>query len=158
MPQDRAAVLGVDGHRVDLVAVGELVSEVAQLAADPGGDHCPVVREEVRGRGAGGDLALAAGDVDADLGHGRTPSVRWSCGPRDRIDRRTPSSPAFRQTCCRGASAVSRGSGKAPPRRRLPASVKLPAGVADATGDDEDLDDTVENAAAVEVAASREGT
>jgi len=45
---------------------------------------------------------------------------------------------------------------KAPVRRRLPASVKLPAGVADTTGEDEDLDDTVEGVEAVEAAATPE--
>ena len=39
VPQDVAAVGAVDRHALDLVAVGELVGEVAQLAADPGGDH-----------------------------------------------------------------------------------------------------------------------
>ena len=107
VPQDRPAVGRVDRHRLDVVAVLEDVSQVAQLAADPGRDHRAVAVEDVRGRRAGGDLALAAGDVDAEVWH------RWSlhgvsCGPGDRIDRPRPISPAFRRDG-RAGGTVRRG-------------------------------------------------
>ena len=41
VPQDGQAVLGVDGHRLDDVAVGEDVGQVAQLAVDAGDDARP---------------------------------------------------------------------------------------------------------------------
>ena len=74
VPQDREAVARVDRDRLDLVAVAQLVRQVAQLAVDPGGYHRAVVGEEVgRSRARGhGPLGSVAGldDVDTQVGHG----------------------------------------------------------------------------------------
>ncbi len=48
--QDVEAVLAGDDDRLDLVAVGDRVGQVAQRAADPGGHHGTVAVEELRRR------------------------------------------------------------------------------------------------------------
>ncbi len=84
--QDVAAVLAVDGHALDHVAVGELVGEVAQVAGDPRGHDRGVVLEELPGLGTrrhGPLLTLTGVDEgDLDVGHGTAPcSCRVSgCG------------------------------------------------------------------------------
>ena len=118
VPQDRPAVGGVDRDRLDDVAVGQDVREVPQLAADPRGDHLPVALEDLRGRRAGGDLALAAVDGDAQVGHG---VLLWPGGgadPGDATDRGTPVSPAFRLRPRRAPRRRPRRRPAAPPRRR----------------------------------------
>ena len=71
--QDVAAVGAVDGHALDLVAVGELVGEVLELAADAGGDDVGVVAEELPGLGARRDRGLrtliGVDADDLDVGH-----------------------------------------------------------------------------------------
>jgi len=45
MTQNRKAVIGVDGDRVDLVRVGDLGREVAQFAIDAHGDDGSVGKQ-----------------------------------------------------------------------------------------------------------------
>jgi hypothetical protein len=58
VPEDVQAVRGADRDRLDLVAVGQLVRQVPQHAADAGGDDGPLALEEDGGRGARGHHAL----------------------------------------------------------------------------------------------------
>ncbi len=83
VPQDVEPVLLGRGHRLDGVAVGEDVGEVAELAVDPGDEDRPVVAEEVAGRRLLRHRSLASGDVDGDLGRHRSSScaVAVSTGP-----------------------------------------------------------------------------
>ena len=73
MPQDVAAVLAVDRDALDLVAVLELVGEVAQRAVDPGRDHGRVVGVQLPGLGARRDRPLltriGVGEDDLQVGH-----------------------------------------------------------------------------------------
>ena len=79
------AVLLRRGHRLDDVAVGQHVREVAQLAVDPGDEHAAVTLEQLAGGGLLRHRSLAPGDVDGDLGrHGGTPGGVGCGGPRGR--------------------------------------------------------------------------
>ena len=73
VPQDVAAVGGVDRDRLDHGTVGQLVREVAQLAVDPGRDHAGVVGEQLprlRARRHGPlSTLVCAGDDDFEVGH-----------------------------------------------------------------------------------------
>ena len=62
------AVLLGGGHRLDDVAVGEHVREVAQLAVDPRHQHTALALEQLAGGGLLRHRSLAPGDVDGDLG------------------------------------------------------------------------------------------
>ncbi|AIY17733.2 Serine phosphatase RsbU, regulator of sigma subunit [Pimelobacter simplex] len=77
VPQDVEAVGAVDGDPLDLVAVGELVGQVLELARDPCGDDVGVVPEQLPGLGARRDgrlLARIGGQYDdLDVGHGGAP-------------------------------------------------------------------------------------
>ena len=72
--QDVAAVGGVDGHALDLVAVLELVGEVAEDPAHARGDHVRVVGVQLPGLGARRDRPLltrvGVDEDDLDVGHG----------------------------------------------------------------------------------------
>ena len=65
------AVLLPRGHRLDDVAAGQHVREVAQLAVDPGDEHAAVTLEQLAGGGLLRHRSLAPGDVDGDLGRHR---------------------------------------------------------------------------------------
>ena len=66
--QHGEAVLAVDGHGLDDVAVGEHVEEVAQLAVDAGHDDgAASPSKSVAGRRLLRDRSLASGDGDGDL-------------------------------------------------------------------------------------------
>ncbi len=75
--QDVVAVLGVDGHGLYLVAVGELVGEVLEPTAHSGRDDVGLFAEQLPGLGARRDrllLARTGGDEgDLDVGHGPAP-------------------------------------------------------------------------------------
>ncbi len=58
VPQDVQTVGGAELDRLDLVAVGERMGEIAQLTADPGGHDGALALEERGGRGARGHHAL----------------------------------------------------------------------------------------------------
>jgi hypothetical protein len=76
VPQHRQAVRRVHAHRLDGVAVGELMSEVTQLAADPGDDHGvrpfgrkpTLLEQQLARRRPRGHRQLVAGDGHGDLG------------------------------------------------------------------------------------------
>ena len=79
------AVLLGRGDRLDDVAVGQHVREVAQLAVDPGDQHGAVALEQLAGGGLLRHRSLAPGDVDGDLGrHRGTPGGVGCGGPRGR--------------------------------------------------------------------------
>ena len=79
------AVLLARGHRLDDVAAGQHVREVAQLAVDPGDEHAAVTLEQLAGGGLLRHRSLAPGDVDGDLGrHRGTPGGVGCVGPRGR--------------------------------------------------------------------------
>ncbi len=106
--QDVAAVGGVDRDRLDLVAVGELVGEVAQLAVRPG-PRSPAASlgEQLPGLGARRHRTLVplacVDDGDLDLGHGMpTPLAGLPAG-------RPTRSPASRPPTAR--PRVPRGHG-----------------------------------------------
>ena len=58
VPQDVEAVGRVDGDRLDGVAVAQLVGEVAELAADAGGDDVRLVGEQLPGLGSRVDRSI----------------------------------------------------------------------------------------------------
>src|SRR5699024_1111272 len=97
VPQDVAAVWGVDRDRLHLDTLVELVGEVFQVAVHASGDHRAVVGEELPGPAAGrhgplGALTCADGahGDGAALGHvGLLP--RWTRWARW--------SPVVRRTC-----------------------------------------------------------
>ena len=68
VPQHVEAVLLLRGDRLDGVAVGEHVREVAQLAVDPGDQDRPVALEQVAGSRLLRHRSLVSSDVDGDLG------------------------------------------------------------------------------------------
>ena len=72
VPQDVTAVVAGDVHRLDDVAVAQLVSQVAQLTVDPGGDDARLGAEGRARRRARLDHMLASGEGDTKLlaGHG----------------------------------------------------------------------------------------
>ena len=72
VPQDVAAVVAGDVHRLHDVAVGDLVRQVAELAVDPGGDDARLGAEGRARRRARLDHMLASGEGDTKLlaGHG----------------------------------------------------------------------------------------
>ena len=121
VPQDVEAVLLLRGHRLDDVAVGDDVREVAQLAVDPGDKDRLVVTEEV-GRGSAlVHRSLAPGGGDADLGgHAVLLDGRRGVRPvgRDLLTLSAEPGPAHPE-----ARQSARGSGGAPssPSGRLPA-------------------------------------
>ena len=72
VPKDGQPVRRVDGHRLDGIAVGQRVGQVAKLAVDPRHDDGPVTVEQLARRGLLRDRSLAAGDGHGDAGgHGR---------------------------------------------------------------------------------------
>ena len=91
--QDVAAVGGVDGHGLDLVAVLELVGEVAEHPADPGGDHGLVVGVQLPGLGARRDRLLltrvGVDEDDLDVGHEGAPWLRCRLGAMAHRTRRS---------------------------------------------------------------------
>ncbi len=98
VPQDVVAVVGVDRDRLDHVAVGQLLGEVAQRAraagrGDPGRDHVGLVGEELPRPGAGRDRALGrtggAGHGDGHVGH-RVAPVAGAGSCRSMLAARTP--------------------------------------------------------------------
>ena len=100
MAQHVETVLLLRRHRLDDVALGDLVGQVAQLAVDPGDEHRPVPLEEVRRSSPPVHRSLVSGDVDGDLGrHGMLlwDGVRCPAGHRENSIPATGAAPnAFR--------------------------------------------------------------
>jgi hypothetical protein len=89
VPDDRPALVGVDGDRLDLVAVAQHPGQVAGLAVDPGGDDRAVTGEQVGRGGARRDRPLAGRgftiEGDAHAGHRWAPV--WVVEPRAGVGR-----------------------------------------------------------------------
>ena len=66
--QHHEAVGLVDPHRLDDVAIGQRVGEVAQFAVDPGHDDVALGSEQLGSSGLLSDRPLDSGDDDADAG------------------------------------------------------------------------------------------
>ena len=119
VPQDVAPVGAVDLHRLHLVAVTELVRQVAQVAVDPGRDHVGSVGEQLPRLGARRHrpvLPLSGVDQDdVDVGHDLGSRGLLTAVP-DQTPADRPIVSAGRRPSARWFSAT-RGDGEAAPRR-----------------------------------------
>ncbi|OPZ53169.1 MAG: hypothetical protein BWY91_02046 [bacterium ADurb.BinA028] len=133
----------VDAHRLDGVAVGEDMGQVAKLTVDPGNDDRSVIGEQVGGGSRLRDRSLVSGDGHGDAGrHCGLPAVSGAGRPRAAYPRLS----GLRVHGRAGFGALSpggvgRAARRAPPRslaatapRRLRGSPAIPGARPSARG------------------------